>query len=179
MRLRHAVPQIPPKFSRSPRLPFYKNSRFVTRSESTLLQMLIPPHFNSRRCNTYKKTGRGAPPSSRKVLQLVTTHPLPNCTRPCRRNPFPLIRLRTLSVTHGVCPATSSLPTQTLPTFSTSSKHPTHSNARNSIPFTRLLHNSLYTRGVDFAHSYLASFATPFTSSTILCSPASRRTHDR
>lgn len=179
MRLRSAVPQILPKSSRSPRLPFYKNHHLLTRSESTLLQLLIPLHFNSRRCNTYKKTGRGVPPLSSKVLQLGTTHPSPNCTRPCRRNPFPLIRLRTLSVTQGVYPASSSLPTQTLPSFSTSSKHPTHSTARNLFPFMRLLHSSLYTRGVVFAHSYLASFSTPFTSSTILCSLPSRGPHDR
>jgi hypothetical protein len=37
--------------------------------------------------------------------------------------------------------------TQTLPTFSTPSKHRAHSNARKSIPFMRLLHDSLDTRG--------------------------------
>jgi hypothetical protein len=34
-----------------------------------------------------------------------------------------------------------------LPIFSTPSKHPTRSNARNSIPFMPLLHTSLYTPG--------------------------------
>jgi hypothetical protein len=37
--------------------------------------------------------------------------------------------------------------TQTLPLFSTASKHPTRSNTRNSILVIRLLHCSLYTRG--------------------------------
>ena len=37
--------------------------------------------------------------------------------------------------------------TQTLPTFSTPSKHRTHSNACNSIPFIRLLHTSRHTGG--------------------------------
>jgi hypothetical protein len=35
--------------------------------------------------------------------------------------------------------------TQTLPTFSTPSKHHTRTNARNSFPFMRLLHSSLFT----------------------------------
>ena len=59
MRLRSAVLHIPPKSSRSRRLPFYKNRPLSTHSESTLLQLLIPLHFNSCRCNTYKKPGRG------------------------------------------------------------------------------------------------------------------------
>ncbi len=179
MRLRPAVLQIPLKSSVLPRLPFYKSRPLPTRSESTLLQLLIPLHFNSRRCNTYKKAGEGVPPYIRKVLQLVTTHPSPNPTRAFRRNPFPLIRLRAPSVTHEVYPPTSSLPTQTLPSFSTPSKHPTHSNARNSISFTRLLRSSLYTGGGLSAHSYLSSFATPSASSTILCSLPSRGLHDR
>jgi hypothetical protein len=37
--------------------------------------------------------------------------------------------------------------TQPLPSFSTPSKHPTHSNARNFNPFMRLLNRSLDTRG--------------------------------
>src|SRR5271170_2150569 len=69
---RRAVPKTPPKSSVPPRLPFHKSRLLRTRSESTLLQLLIPLHFNSRRCNTYKKPGEGAPPSSHKVLQLVT-----------------------------------------------------------------------------------------------------------
>jgi len=38
-------------------------------------------------------------------------------------------------------------PTQTLPLFSTASKHRTHRNACNSNFFMGLLHSSLYTRG--------------------------------
>jgi hypothetical protein len=37
-------------------------------------------------------------------------------------------------------------PAQTLPFFSTASKHPTHGNARNSNFFRGLLHGSLHTR---------------------------------
>jgi hypothetical protein len=40
------------------------------------------------------------------------------------------------------------LSAQSLPLFSTPSKHSTRSNARNPIPFMRLLHSSLDTRGV-------------------------------
>jgi hypothetical protein len=73
MRLRRGVLQNPPKSSVLSRLPFYKNRPLRTRSESTLLQLLIPLHFNFPRINTYKKPGRGYPPSSPKVLQLFTT----------------------------------------------------------------------------------------------------------
>src|SRR6202790_2594688 len=59
MRHLHAVFQTPPKRSVPPRLPFYKSCPPPTHSESTLLQLLIPPHFNSPRINTYKKPGRG------------------------------------------------------------------------------------------------------------------------
>src|SRR5690349_245747 len=59
MRFRRAVLQIPQKSTRSPRLPLDTNLAGLTPSEATLLQLLIPLHFNSRGCNTYKKTGRG------------------------------------------------------------------------------------------------------------------------
>jgi hypothetical protein len=72
MRLRRAVPKIPPKPSVSPRLPLYKSRPFLTRSKSTLPQMLIPLHFNFRTCNVYKNPGEGIPPRHPKVLQLVT-----------------------------------------------------------------------------------------------------------
>jgi hypothetical protein len=60
MRPRRAVLQTPPKSPAPPRLPFYKSCPPPTRSKSTLLQLLIPPHFNSPRINTYKKPGRGS-----------------------------------------------------------------------------------------------------------------------
>jgi hypothetical protein len=60
MRSRRAVPKIPPKSSVPPTLPFYKSRRLLTHPESTLLQVLIPLHFNSPRINTYKKPGRGS-----------------------------------------------------------------------------------------------------------------------
>lgn len=63
MRLRRAVPKIPPKSSVAPGLPVYKNRSALTHSESTLPQVLIPLDFNSPRINTYKKPGRGSLPN--------------------------------------------------------------------------------------------------------------------
>jgi hypothetical protein len=60
---------------------------------------------------------------------------------------------------------------QTLPTFPTPSKHPAHSNARNSIPFTHLLHASLDARGVG---SYRLP-ATTHISKIHVCLPAARK----
>jgi hypothetical protein len=60
MRPRRAVLQTPPKSSVPPRLPFYKSCPALTHAESTLLQLLIPLHFNSPRINTYKKPGGGS-----------------------------------------------------------------------------------------------------------------------
>src|SRR5579872_3962532 len=82
MCLRRAVPKIPAKSSVSPSLLVYKNHALPTRTESTLLQLLIPLHFISPRINTYKKQGRGSHPSNHEVLQLVTTHASPTWTRP-------------------------------------------------------------------------------------------------
>src|SRR5271155_2325127 len=81
MRLHRAVPKIPAKSSVPPELPFNKSRLFLTRSESTLPQVLIPLHFNSSRINTYKKRGGGCPSSSPKVLQLVTTPTPPSFHR--------------------------------------------------------------------------------------------------
>src|SRR5271155_3401362 len=61
MRLRRAVLQIPPKSSVSPGLPLYNYSIFLNHSESTLLQVLIPLHFNFPRISVYRKPGRGSP----------------------------------------------------------------------------------------------------------------------
>jgi hypothetical protein len=74
MRLRRAVLQIPPKSSVPPWLPLYKNPLFLSHSKSTLLQVLIPLHFNSPRISVYKKPGEGVPSSLPKDLQLVTPH---------------------------------------------------------------------------------------------------------
>src|SRR5208282_1463772 len=60
MRLRRAVPKILAKSSVPPTLPLHKNRPRPTPSKSTLLQVLIPLHFNSPRINAYKKPGRGA-----------------------------------------------------------------------------------------------------------------------
>src|SRR5271168_4664944 len=70
---RRAVPKIPPKSPGPPQLPLHNSRLPLTHSESTLLQVLIPLHFNSPRINVYKKTRGGVPPSTPKVLQLVTS----------------------------------------------------------------------------------------------------------
>src|ERR1700676_4726781 len=62
-----AVFQTPPRRSVPPRLPFYKSCPPPTHSKSTLLQLLIPLHFNAPRINTYKKPGRGSVLSAPKV----------------------------------------------------------------------------------------------------------------
>jgi hypothetical protein len=59
MRPSPAVLQTPSKSLVPPRLLFYKSRSPLTHSESTLLQLLIPLHFNSPRINTYKKPGEG------------------------------------------------------------------------------------------------------------------------
>src|ERR1700686_5409583 len=59
MRLRCSVLQISPKPAVPPRLPLYKSRHSLPRPESTLLQVLIPLHFNSFISNTYKKPGGG------------------------------------------------------------------------------------------------------------------------
>jgi hypothetical protein len=93
MRLRREVPKIPAKSSVLPRLPLNKSASLLTRSESTLPQLLIPLHFNSSISNTYKKSREGIPQSNPKVLQLVTIPP--PLLRTCRnaRNPNPLYAL--------------------------------------------------------------------------------------
>ncbi len=60
MRPRRAVPKTPAKISVSLGLPLNKSRSLLTHSESTLPQPLIPLHFNSRRCNVYRKPGEGA-----------------------------------------------------------------------------------------------------------------------
>src|SRR5580704_67487 len=77
MQARLAVLKTPPKSSVSSPLPLYKNRALLTHPESTLLQVLIPLHFNSPTINTYKKTGGGTPPCTPKVLQLVTSDSRP------------------------------------------------------------------------------------------------------
>jgi hypothetical protein len=100
MRPRCAVPKIPTKSSVPRRLPFYNNLIFLTRSESALVEVLIPLHFNSPRISVYKKLGEGLPPSRTKGLQLVTAHeslcwsrrtaitPIPSCA--CAHFPSPM-----------------------------------------------------------------------------------------
>src|ERR1700726_3231489 len=99
MRPRRAVLQILPKSFVPRRLPLYNSRHPLTPSESTLLQVLIPQHFNSSRMNTYEKPGEGAPLSSLKVLQLVTTRKSPLCPHTNAHKPNIIIHLRTPSVT--------------------------------------------------------------------------------
>jgi len=66
MRPRRAVLQISQESFVAPGLLFHKISYHLTPSESTLLQVLIPLHFNSSRMNTYKKPGRGSPSATPK-----------------------------------------------------------------------------------------------------------------
>jgi len=80
MRLRRAVLQTPAKSSVPRGLPLHNSRPRPTRSESTLLHLLIPLHFNFPRINTYKKPGGAYPSTNHKVLQLVTPHLSPNCT---------------------------------------------------------------------------------------------------
>jgi hypothetical protein len=82
MRPLRVVLQIPPKSFVPRRLLFYKSRPPLTPSESTLLQVLIPLHFNSSRMNTYKKPGRGAPSTAPKLSNSLLT---PN--RKCAHTP--------------------------------------------------------------------------------------------
>lgn len=104
MRPRCAVPKIPTKSSVPLKLPFYNSHLFRKRSESTLVEVLIPLHFKSPRISVYKKLGERLPPSRTKVLQLVTTHESLCWSRRTRHNPNSIAHFRTLSVTRGVYP---------------------------------------------------------------------------
>ncbi len=77
MRLRRAVPKIPSRSSAPPRSPLHKRRFLPTHSESTLLQVFIPRHFNSFRRNTYKKPGEGP---------LVAPTKFVNSSLPTRRS---------------------------------------------------------------------------------------------
>jgi hypothetical protein len=93
MRHRCTVPKIPTKSPVPSRLPLYKNRLCLTHSESTLLQVLIPLHFNSTRISVYRKPGEGTPPLYPKVLQLVTNASSPRRPHTNSRNPNPLYGL--------------------------------------------------------------------------------------
>src|SRR5271170_2364750 len=97
MPARLVVPKTPRRPSVPPALPFNKSHLFLTRSESTLTQVLIPIHFNSSKINTYKKPGEGVPPLYPKVLQLVTPSAPPLFAR---NSPFASIPFRITSFAH-------------------------------------------------------------------------------
>ena len=122
MRLRSAVLQIPPRPSVPPGLPLYKNPYSLTRSESTLTQVLIPQHFISFIRNTYIKPGGGDPSSSPKVWQLVTSSP--RLVIPCaaRNLPCPTRLNLSFRAQRGICFFfLPSLPHYVSTSFSTSS----------------------------------------------------------
>src|SRR5579863_1420269 len=78
MPARLGLPKITRQPSVPPALPLYKNRAPLSHPESTLLQLLIPRHFNSPTINTYEKPQGGAPSRNSKVLQLVTPTSRPN-----------------------------------------------------------------------------------------------------
>jgi hypothetical protein len=147
MRFRRAVLQIPARSSRSSRLPLDTNPPRLTPSEATLLHLLIPRHFNSRRCNTYKKTGRGCPFSAAKFRNslLRTAHQTRHAC--VAATPFLSSVYEQFPSPMGCTLRVFIHSAQILPSFSTSSTHPAHSNACNSIPFLRLFHSFLHTGG--------------------------------
>jgi hypothetical protein len=102
MRLRRAVPKILTISSDPRRLPLYKSPLFLTHSESTLLQVLIPLHFNSPRINVYKKTGRGS---------LLAAQKFCNSSLPTRHSvcllPYILTSLRLYITSSRLCPHTA------------------------------------------------------------------------
>jgi hypothetical protein len=85
MRPRYAVLQIPSESSVPQGLLHYNERPLLTHSESTLLQRLIPLHFNSRRINTYKKPGRGSPLSAPKFCN--SSLPAPHYTHAKQHEP--------------------------------------------------------------------------------------------
>jgi hypothetical protein len=90
MRLRRAVLQTPVKSSVPRGLPLHNSRPRPTRSESTLLHLFIPLHFNFPIINTYKKRGGGCPSADLKVSQPVTTPPASNELRGNARHVFNL-----------------------------------------------------------------------------------------
>jgi hypothetical protein len=90
MALRHAVPKNPPGSPGAPRSLIHQPRRLRTPSESTVPQLLIPHHFNSRISNTYKKPQGEGSSSTAKVCQLVTTRSPLRGPHTNSRNPNPL-----------------------------------------------------------------------------------------
>ena len=109
MRLRRAVLKITAKPSVPSTLPLYKSRPLLTRSESTLPQLLIPLHFNSFISNTYRKPQGGGPIRKPKVWQLVTPRSPLLCPHTNMRNPIRVMRLLHNSRTPRVGVRTSHL----------------------------------------------------------------------
>jgi hypothetical protein len=93
MALRRAVPKTPPRSPVPPRSPIHQPRLFPTPSESTLPQLLIPPHFKSFIRNAYKKPGEGPRPQPPKFSN--SSLPTPSSCGPHTnaRNPNPLYAL--------------------------------------------------------------------------------------
>src|SRR5271155_5353947 len=175
MLARLVAPKIPRQPSVPPALPLYKNPVLLSRPESTLLQVLIPLHFNSSTINTYKKPQGGAPARNSKVLQLVTytsqpiqlnrtchaplaTHHSSLATIPFRITFFAHPHHLTLIESHsckkqgrGWGRMLTQVPTQTIRLLSTTSQHRPRSNGRNSNPLHPLLHDYWIPPGVGSA----------------------------
>src|SRR5208282_3880854 len=103
MRLRRAVPKTPPRSSVPPTLPLHNCRPLRTPSESTLPQLLIPPHFNSFRRNVYTKQGGGTP--SDPPQSFATRHypPLAPCTATVHTNIIPwALRLPLFSYSYAL-----------------------------------------------------------------------------
>ena len=97
MRPSPAVLQTPSKSSVPPGLLFYKSRPHLTHPESTLLQVLIPLHFNSPRINTYKKPGRGSLLSAPKFYN--SSLPAPHYTHAKQHPPVSFTSFASPSVT--------------------------------------------------------------------------------
>ncbi len=178
MRLRPAVPQTSPKSSRSPGLPFCKNRPLSTRSESTLMQLLISLHFNSRRCNTYKKTGGGCLlPAAKFYNSLLATRRQTRRARVAATS-FPSSASAYFPSHRGCALQAPTLPTQILPSFLTAAECVTRRNCRNSIRFMPLLH-IFWTPGAGCPAFSCPFLCPPLSFRYNLHSPGSRRTHDR
>jgi hypothetical protein len=157
--------------ARPARLPIYNFERDITHVESTLLQVLIPPHLISRRINTYKKTRGRGPSASLQVSQLVTSP-----------HPRTSVSLSVPSVHAGSRATPIRSETFALFRAQRGCGVPPHTNARlprvsrgNSNLLNRMLHSSLYP---DVRRPYTPeagvvlrsfTFVTSFTSFASAC----------
>jgi hypothetical protein len=107
------------------------------------------------------------------VHSFMLSSPNPQISSSQRPTPA-LSRTSSISFT-CITSFTSSSVAQSLPTFSTPSKHRPHSNARNSIPFMRLLHTSRHHGGGGYLLA-LKALIQPTSSFRSKSRPATRLT---